>query len=74
MADFNNYRVGRYVVYYDNPEMVGKIVAGSHARDRYLVLWNTGQQSTHIRGALRPATAPGNWTWQRVTVTEVEKV
>ena len=72
MANFSYYRVGRYVVLRDNPQRVGKIVAASHARDRYLVLWNTGQQSTHIRGALRPATAPGNWTWQRVT--EVEKV
>ena len=66
MADYSYYRVGKYVVHCDYPEQVGKIVAASHARDRYLILWNTGSQSRHIRGALRPAAAPGNWSWTSV--------
>ena len=63
MANHANYRVGRYVVHQDYPSQVGKIIAGSHARDRYLVRWNNGAVSQHIRGALRPATAPGDWSW-----------
>jgi hypothetical protein len=55
MADMSNYRVGRLVTHVDYPGQVGKIVAASHARDRYLVLWEDPRsQSQHIRGALRP--------------------
>jgi hypothetical protein len=63
MANYTYYRVGRYVVHNDYPKQVGKIIAGSHASDRYLVRWNDGSSSRHIRGALRPATAAGDWTW-----------
>ena len=60
MANYTYYRVGRHVVHIDYPKQVGKIIAGSHVRDRYLVRWTDGSTSRHIRGALRPAPAAGN--------------
>ena len=37
--------------------LTGRIVACSHARDRYLVLWTLGKerwQESHVRASLKP--------------------
>ena len=54
-----DYRTGCLVTHVgmSSGRMTGRIVACSHARDRYLVLWTMGKerwQETHIRASLKP--------------------
>ena len=54
-----HYGVGRIVRLRANPEQTGRIVGASHARDRYLVMWNWNTddryQGLESRVALLPA-------------------
>ena len=53
------YGVGRVVRLRENPVQTGKIVGASHARDKYLVMWNWNKedryQALHSRMQLLPA-------------------
>lgn len=53
-----HYAVGKAVRLREDPTQIGKIVGASHARDRYLVMWNWNQddrhQGLHSRMALLP--------------------
>ena len=52
------YGVGKVVRLRDNPDQIGKIVGASHARDRYLIMWNwnldSRYQGLHSRMSLLP--------------------
>jgi hypothetical protein len=55
MSKYGYMRVGHFVRHMSNNKGTGRILALSHSRDEYLILWlSSGTTSRHSRMALLP--------------------
>ena len=55
MSKYGYMRVGHFVLHMSNNKGTGRILALSHSRDEYLILWlSSGTTSRHSRMALLP--------------------